>query len=82
MIGRHQTTKVELMMTYSIHPKIYRLQHEIETIERHMRNAQQRMGMNNPAILHNYREMIRTRQELVELLSLKKGNRKDAILIS
>jgi len=70
------------MMTYSIHPKIYRLQHEIETIERHMRNAQQRMGMNNPAILHNYREMIRTRQELVELLSLKKGNRKDAILIS
>lgn len=70
------------MMTYSIHPKIYRLQHEIETIERHMRNAQQRMGMNNPAILHNYREMIRTRQELVELLSLKKGNTKDAILIS
>ena len=70
------------MMTYSIHPKIYRLQHEIETIERHMRNAQQRMGMNNPAILHNYREMIRTRQELVELLSLKKGTRKDAILIS
>lgn len=57
------------MMTYSIHPKVYRLQHEIHTIERHMRNAQQRMGMNNPAILQNYREMIRTRQELMALLS-------------
>lgn len=70
------------MMTYSVHPKIYRLQHEIETIERHMRNAQKRMGINNPAILHNYREMIRTRQELVEMLSLKGSREKDAVLIS
>jgi len=38
-----------------------------------MRNAQQRMGMNNPAILHNYREMIRTRKELMDLLN-SKGN--------
>lgn len=53
---------------YSIHPKIYRLQHEIQTLKRHMKNAQQRMGMNNPSILHNYREMIRTREELVEML--------------
>jgi hypothetical protein len=59
------------MMTYSVHPKIYRLENEIQIIERHMRNAQQRMGMNNPAILHNYREMIRTRQELVILLSAR-----------
>lgn len=36
-----------------------------------MRNAQQRMGMSNPAILHNYREMIRTRQELMDLLNSK-----------
>lgn len=55
-------------MTYSIHPKIYRLQHEVHTLQRHMRNAQRRMGMNNPAILHNYREMIRTREETVVLL--------------
>lgn len=55
-------------MTYSIHPKIYRLQHEIQTLKRHMKNAQQRMGMRNPAILHNYREMIRTREELVAML--------------
>ncbi|NVK37523.1 MAG: hypothetical protein HWE18_06335 [Gammaproteobacteria bacterium] len=62
-----------MMMTYSVHPKVYRLQHEIHTLERHMRNAQQRMGMNNPAILHNYREMIRTRKELMDLLN-SKGN--------
>jgi hypothetical protein len=60
-------------MTYSIHPKVSRLQHEIQTLERLMKNAQQRMGMNNPAILHNYREMIRTRKELVVMLSAKKN---------
>ncbi|GAA6134631.1 hypothetical protein NBRC116188_14200 [Oceaniserpentilla sp. 4NH20-0058] len=57
-------------MTHSIHPKIYRLQHEIITIERHLHNAEQRMGVSNPAILQNYREMIRARQELMELLSV------------
>jgi len=55
-------------MMYSIHPKIYRLKHEIQTLKRHMKNAQQRMGMTNPAILHNYREMIRAREELVTML--------------
>jgi len=55
-------------MTYSIHPKIYRLEHEINTLKRHMRNAQRRMGMTNPAILNNYREMIRTREDLVKML--------------
>ena len=70
------------MMTYSIHPKIYRLENEIQIIERHMRNAQQRMGMNNPAILHNYREMIRTRQELVTLLSAKEGSYKKVAMYS
>lgn len=64
------------MMTYSIHPKVYRLQHEIHTLERHMRNAQQRMGMSNPAILHNYREMIRARQELMALLESKEKTRR------
>jgi len=59
-------------MMYHVNPKVYRLQHEIHTLERHMRNAQRRMGMTNPAILHNYRDMIRTRQELVELLTLGK----------
>jgi len=59
------------MMTYSIHPKVHRLQHEIHTLERHMHNAEQRMGISNPAILQNYREMIRTRQELMDLLSSK-----------
>lgn len=53
---------------YSVNPKIYRLKHEIQTIKRHMKNAQQRMGMNNPSILHNYREMIRNREELVTML--------------
>jgi hypothetical protein len=57
-----------LIMKYSIHPRIYRLQHEVNTLQRHMHNAQRRMGMSNPAILHNYREMIRTREEMVELL--------------
>lgn len=57
------------MMTYSIHPKVYRLQHEIHTLERHMHNAEQRMGVSNPAILQNYREMIRARQELMALLT-------------
>jgi len=57
------------MMTYSIHPKVNRLQNEIHTLEKHMHNAEQRMGMSNPAILQNYREMIRTRQELMALLS-------------
>jgi len=65
-------------MTYSIHPKISRLQHEIQTLERLMKNAQQRIGMNNPAILHNYREMIRTRQELVVLLTAKSKKSKRA----
>jgi hypothetical protein len=55
-------------MKYSIHPRIYRLRHEVNTLHRHMHNAQRRMGMCNPAILHNYREMIRTREEMVELL--------------
>ena len=54
-------------MMYCVHPKISRLEHEIHTLQHHMRSAQQRMGMNNPVILHNYREMIRTRQELVEV---------------
>lgn len=56
-------------MTYSINPKVYRLQHEIHTLERHMHNAEQRMGVSNPAILQNYREMIRARQELMVLLN-------------
>lgn len=58
-------------MTYSIHPKIYRLQHEILTLERHLSNARQRIGMTNPSILQNYKEMIQTRKELVELLQAK-----------
>jgi len=33
-----------------------------------MRNAQRRMGMSNPSILHNYREMIRNREEMVQML--------------
>ncbi len=60
-------------MTYSVHPKIFRLEHEIHTLQRHMRSAQQRMGMNNPAILHNYREMIRTRQELVDIFKAQQA---------
>lgn len=55
-------------MMYSVKPRIYRLEHEIVTLRRHMKNAQQRMGLNNPAILHNYREMIRNPEELVSLL--------------
>ncbi len=55
-------------MTYNIHPKIYRLEHEIQTLKHHMRNAQKRMGMSNPAILNNYQEMIRARVELVNML--------------
>ena len=39
-----------------------------------MHNAEQRMGMSNPAILQNYREMIRTRQELMALLSSSDTN--------
>ncbi len=52
-------------MRFNINPKVYRLQHEIQTLKRHMRSAQKRMGLSNPAILQNYREMIRAREELI-----------------
>jgi len=55
-------------MMYRVHPKIYRLQHEIHSLMRHMANAQRRMGASNPSILQSYSEMIRTRQDLVHLL--------------
>ncbi len=55
-------------MMYQVHPKVYRLQHEIHSLMRHMANAQRRMGATNPAILQSYREMIRARQDLVGLL--------------
>lgn len=55
-------------MMYRVHPKIYRLQHEIHSLMRHMANAQRRMGVSNPSILLSYREMIRARQDLVQLL--------------
>ncbi|MEH6346573.1 MAG: hypothetical protein V7785_15885 [Bermanella sp.] len=55
-------------MMYRVHPKIYRLQHEIHSLMRHMANAQRRLGISNPAILNSYREMIRARQDLVKLL--------------
>lgn len=55
-------------MIYSIHPKIYRLQHEIDTLKKHMRNAQQGMGMTNPAILRNYRDMIHAREDLISMM--------------
>jgi hypothetical protein len=58
-------------MTYSIHPKVHRLQHEIKTLERHFTSARQRIGMTNPAILQNYKEMIQVRKELVLLLQTK-----------
>lgn len=55
-------------MTYSIHPKIYRLQHEIEIIKKHLSNARRGMGMSNPAILRNYRDMIQAREELILIM--------------
>ena len=55
-------------MIFNVHPKIYRLQHEIKTLQHHLRSAQRRMGLSNPAILQNYREMIRTREELIVML--------------
>lgn len=60
-------------MMYQVHPKIYRLQHEIHSLMRHMANAQRRMGASNPAILQSYREMIRARQDLVGLLQKKQS---------
>lgn len=58
-------------MTYSIHPKIHRLQHEIHTLERHLTNARQRIGMTNPSILQNYKEMIQTRKDLIDMLQAR-----------
>lgn len=58
-------------MIYSIHPKIYRLQHEIETLKKHLSNARRGMGMSNPAILRNYRDMIQAREELIEMMQRK-----------
>jgi hypothetical protein len=58
-------------MTYSIHPKIYRLNHEINTLERLATSARQRIGMSNPAVLQNYKEMIEVRKELIEMLNKK-----------
>ena len=53
---------------HSVNPKVYQLEHEIHTLQGHMRNAQCRAGMSNPAILNNYRDMIRMRKELIVLL--------------
>lgn len=53
---------------HSINPKVYQLQHEIHTIQGQIRNAQCRSGMSNPSIVNNYRDMIRTRKELIALL--------------
>lgn len=53
---------------HSVNPKVYQLEHEIHTLQGHMRNAQCRAGMSNPAILNNYRDMIRMRKELIALL--------------
>jgi hypothetical protein len=58
-------------MPYSIHPKIHRLNHEIKTLERLSTSARQRIGMSNPAILQNYKEMIEVRKELIEMLHKK-----------
>lgn len=55
-------------MIYSIHPKIYRLQHEIDILKKHMSNARRGMGMSNPAILQNYRDMIQAREELITIM--------------
>ncbi|MFT6154498.1 MAG: hypothetical protein ACJA0E_000618 [Bermanella sp.] len=58
-------------MTYTIHPKIYRLNHEIKTLERLATSARQRIGMSSPAILQNYKEMIQVRKELILMLNKK-----------
>lgn len=66
---------------HSVNPKVYQLQHEIHTLQGHMRNAQCRAGMNNPAILHNYRDMIRMRKELIALLQDNPDNPMDDEII-
>jgi len=36
-----------------------------------MKEAQRHFGSANPAVINNYKEMIRSRQELIELLERK-----------
>ena len=58
-------------MVYAVNPKCYQLEHEIKSIERRIKEAQKHFGADNPAVVNNYKEMIRSRQELIELLENK-----------
>lgn len=61
-------------MVYAVNPKCYQLEHEIKTIERRIKEAQRQFGAENPSIVNNYKEMIRSRQELIDLLERKGKN--------
>lgn len=58
-------------MVYTVNPKSYRLEHEIKAIERRIKEAKRHFGKDNPAVINNYEEMIRSRQELIDLLESK-----------
>jgi len=55
-------------MVYTVNPKSYRLEHEIKAIERRIKEAKRHFGKDNPAVINNYKEMIRSRRELIHLL--------------
>lgn len=56
-------------MVYTVNPKSYRLEHEIKTIERRIQEAKRHFGQTNPAVINNYKEMIRSRRELIHLMN-------------
>lgn len=55
-------------MHYSINPKCNRLESEIKTIERRIRDVKMYLGEVSPSMISNYQDMIRSRQDLIDLL--------------
>lgn len=62
-------------MQYYNDPKTNNLEHEIHYLQKRMKDVEMRYGKEHQAVLNNYREMIRTRQELIELLSRRHSAR-------
>ncbi|MCP5325444.1 MAG: hypothetical protein H7A09_03825 [Oceanospirillaceae bacterium] len=63
-------------MQYYSDPKTIKLEHEIHYLQKRMKDVEMRYGKEHQAILNNYREMIRSRQELIELLNRRHTGRR------
>lgn len=68
--------KRNTLMQYYSDPKAHKLEHEIHYLQKRMKDVEMRYGKEHQAILNNYREMIRSRQELIVLLGRRHGSRR------